>query len=63
MCLRRTVSISVKVCRGCHRLLPSDILTCPGCGEYALVGARCRVDKQDVKEFYRMFRLGVQNST
>jgi len=62
MGLRHTVSISVKVCRVCHQLLPSAALTCRGCGKYELVAVRCRVDRSELDEFYRMFRVGVQNS-
>ena len=55
MCLRRTVSLSVKVCRICHRLLPATALTCPGCGKYNLVAVRCRIDKQDLEDYFRAF--------
>ena len=58
MCLRRIVSLSVKVCRYCHRLTHPAALTCPRCGRFDLVAIRCRVDKLDLKAYYRTFREG-----
>lgn len=55
MCLRRIVSLSVKVCRACHRLAPPDSISCPRCGRFDLTAIRCRVDKLDLKDYYRTF--------
>lgn len=55
MRLCRIVSLSVKVCRDCHRLTLPDSITCPRCGRYDLVAIRCRVDKLDLKDYYRAF--------
>jgi rRNA maturation endonuclease Nob1 len=55
MRLRRIVSLSVKVCRACHRLAPPDSITCPRCGRFDLTAIRCRVDKLDLEDYYRAF--------
>jgi len=58
MSLRRIVSLSVKVCRACHRLMPADSIHCPRCSRFELVAIRCQVDKLDLKDYYRTFREG-----
>jgi ribosomal protein L40E len=55
MRLCRTISLSIKVCRSCHRPMPITALTCPRCGQYDLVAIRCQVDKRDLKEYYQTF--------
>jgi hypothetical protein len=52
------VSLSVKVCRACHRLTHPAAIACPRCGRFDLVAIRCRVDKLDLKAYYRTFREG-----
>jgi hypothetical protein len=63
MCLRRIVSISVKVCRACHRLALPDSITCPHCPSIDLTAIRCRVDKLDLKDYHRVFQEGGVFST
>ena len=58
MSLRRIISLSVKVCRACHRLTPPDSISCPRCGRFDLTAIRCQVDKLDLKDYYRTFREG-----
>ena len=62
MCLRRIVSLSVKVCRACHRLMPPGSIHCPRCGRFDLVAIRCRVDKLDLEAYDQAFREGAQTS-
>ena len=62
MCLRRIVSLSVKVCRSCHRLTHPAAITCPRCGRFDLVATRCHVDKLDLEAYDQAFREGAENS-
>jgi hypothetical protein len=35
--------------------MPPDSIHCPRCGRFDLVAIRCRVDKLDLKDYYRTF--------
>jgi len=38
--------------------MPPDSIICQRCGQYNIEAIRCRVDKLDLKDYYRVFREG-----
>lgn len=58
MCLKKlkhTVSLNVKFCRGCHRIIERASLSCPSCNRIALVAIRLRVHRDELAAFYEAY--------
>jgi len=53
---REVVSVRVKVCQRCHRLLVAGAIVCSVCYGYQLASTRCRIDRADVKAFKETYK-------